>query len=172
MSWDWVGPLGGVIGATSGLIGGSAGIWGGYRARATDNRVKEIDARAQERSDVAWACDWISDRPEEPIWRIKNIGADTAHNVEIVLHANDPTHERPRRVKVARADPGAGIDFDLAQEWAAERVRYDQDFESGTEDPQFLHIPPTTRVTVTARILWTSELGTPHQQEHPQSNSS
>ncbi|WP_354563234.1 MULTISPECIES: hypothetical protein [unclassified Rhodococcus (in: high G+C Gram-positive bacteria)] len=165
MSWDWVAPLGGLIGATGGLIGGSLGIWGAYRARSADIRVKEIDARDRERRDVAWSGGWASNEPEEPTWRVKNIGIDVAHNVEVVLHANDPGRDRPHRQTATRIGPGGTIDFDLSAEWAADQDRYAHDAEM--IDPPIIYVPPTPNVEVTSRILWSSALGTPGSQRDP-----
>lgn len=110
-------------------------------------------ARAREVSDVAWALRV----PEAGTIACVNTGGSAAHNVRLVL-----TIDKHRETLVAgTVAPGDSLDFTRATDiWRIAPLR------NGSPELVAIAGPRENafRVKVTARVAWTSQLGTPSTQ--------
>lgn len=118
-------------------------------AESAEARADRLEQQAGERRDISWSyhlndAGWL---------RLRNIGADAAHTVEVYVDPADL--EASRRVgRAATIAPTEYIDVDISDLVATAHFTADLMKYSG------VHEVPTVALQ-SVRVAWTSELGTP-----------
>ena len=105
-------------------------------------------ARRVEPSDVAWE---FVDQPDDQRSRIeyRNVGLSVAHNVQAALMLNGVRVD----LSSGRIEPTGTFSYDAREHYELAERRWRESLDSG--------LIGTPCIEIEARILWTSELGTP-----------
>lgn len=122
-------------------------------ARAAEERADRLERIQIERRDVSWLQ---HDRTDRDILSFVNVGADTAHDVELLVESI--YDEFPRRVQRHGAvTPGDKIGTNFRTELEAKRDQFNATRATGS-----VTLP---NLGVCVRIVWRSELHVPGIQE-------
>jgi hypothetical protein len=116
-------------------------------ARNADNRADRLERAQFERSDVDWALSWISDVDTVSV---RNVGTDTAHDVELVVDIGEAKVRR--ETKLSPIAPQQPIGARLIE--FANQAR--EDFKKMPST--YIGLPS---LQMTVRLTWKSEAGVP-----------
>lgn len=123
-------------------------------AKAAEERADRLERMQIERRDVSWSQ---RDRTDRDVLSFANVGADTAHDVELIV--DSIYDEFPRRVQQHGAvGPGDKIGMNFHTELEEKRQQF-----NATRATSSIRLPT---LGVRVRIVWRSELDVPGIQEY------